>query len=131
MFPFRAFRRLFSAIALLAIVGGALAPSLSHLLYASGGKRYSEICTAQGIRLVATEGQTPDQQGDIKDRLVLKQCPFCTTHAGSFGLPPVADLVFRLPEDGSQFYPPLYLAASRPLFAWATAQPRAPPALSA
>lgn len=129
MFLLRAFRRLFSWIALLAILGGALAPAVSQALHAQGGKSFLEICTAQGTRLIAVDADANPQQSDTP-QVVMEHCPFCVPHAGSQGLLPRSELVFHLPDDGARFYPPLFFSAPRPLFAWAGAQPRAPPFLS-
>lgn len=132
MFRLRAFRRLFSWVALLAILAGALAPAVSHALYSKGGKSFLEICTAQGTRLIAIDagaGAHPSTGG--QHDVVMEHCPFCVPHAGSLGLLPATELVFKLPADGSRFYPPLFFSAPGPLFAWASAQPRAPPVLSA
>ena len=129
MFCLRAFRRLFSWVALLAILGGALAPAVSHALYSQGGKSFLEICTTQGTRLIAVDAHVDPVKGSQHD-VVMEHCPFCVPHAGSLGLLPKTEQVFNLPADGSRFYPPLFFSAPRPLFAWASAQPRAPPVLS-
>jgi uncharacterized SAM-binding protein YcdF (DUF218 family) len=129
MFRLRAFRRLFSWVALLAILGGALAPAVSHAVYSQTGKSFLEICTAQGTRLIAVDADADPVTGG-QHNVVMEHCPFCVPHAGSLGLLPTAELVFKQPADGSRFYPPLFYTAPRPLFAWASAQPRAPPVLS-
>jgi hypothetical protein len=55
-----------------------------------------------------------------------EHCPFCFTHAGSFGLPLAASSV--IPTSGAAAIAPLlFYRAPQPLFAWSTAQPRAPP----
>ncbi|MDB5823483.1 MAG: hypothetical protein JWR21_2187 [Herminiimonas sp.] len=58
-----------------------------------------------------------------------EHCPFCFTHAGSFGLPFVASIV--IPALGAATIAPfLFYRAPRPLFAWTAPQSRAPPFLS-
>lgn len=129
MFRLRLFRRLFGWVALLAILGGALAPAISHAVYQQTGKSFLEICTAQGTRLIAVDADADPGKGSAQ-HVVMEHCPFCVPHAGSLGLLPTTELVFNLPADGFNFYPPLYFSAPRPLFAWASAQPRAPPVFS-
>jgi hypothetical protein len=58
-----------------------------------------------------------------------EHCPFCFTHAGSFGLPFVATIVIPT-VTATTLAPVLFYRAPRPLFAWSVAQPRAPPYLS-
>jgi hypothetical protein len=53
-------------------------------------------------------------------------CPFCATFGADAALPPPAAITIAFAA-GDQPVPPLYLLAPRPLFAWASAQPRAPP----
>lgn len=133
MFRLRVFRRLFSWIALLAILGGALAPAVSHAVYAKTGKSFLEICTAQGTRLIAVDADTASANGALKGAqhdVVMEHCPFCVPHAGSLGLQPAGEIVFILPPDRGNYHPPLFFSAPRPLHAWAVANPRAPPVLS-
>lgn len=58
-----------------------------------------------------------------------EHCPFCFTHAGSFGTPPSAEFTAPL-LIGAAIQPTLFLHSPRPLFSWAAAQARAPPAFS-
>jgi len=65
---------------------------------------------------------TPDDHG-----MHFEHCPFCFTHAGSFGMPPAAK--FSVPLiSSSTAMPQLFLHSSDPLFVWTAAQARAPPA---
>ena len=58
-----------------------------------------------------------------------EHCPFCFTHAGTFGLPVAASIV--IPNPGAAAIAPLlFYRAPQPLFAWIAAQPRAPPITS-
>ncbi len=56
-------------------------------------------------------------------------CPFCFTHAGSFGLSPVIFLANQMGMSVA-LRPSLFYLSPQPLFTWTSAQPRAPPALS-
>lgn len=131
MFHLRVFRRLFGWIALLAILGGALAPAISHMAdHDRADKAVLEVCTAEGARMVTMHGDADPVKNDKPLHFSLEHCPFCIPHAGSLGLLPSSVLVFHLPADGAQYFPPLFLSAPYPLFVWASAQPRAPPVFS-
>jgi hypothetical protein len=99
-------RRFTAWIACFAILLAALAPSISHAMAGAGStSAWIEICSIAGTRFV------PADDG------------------GSPGLP--SNPLLTLPViDGKPVLPSLYYQASRPLFAWASAQSRAPPALS-
>lgn len=58
-----------------------------------------------------------------------EHCPFCFTHAGSFGLAPVIFLASQMGMSVT-LCPALFYLSPHPLFAWTSAQPRAPPAIS-
>ena len=58
-----------------------------------------------------------------------EHCPFCFTHAGSFGLAPVIFLANQMGMSVA-LCPALFYLSPHPLFAWTSAQPRAPPAVS-
>jgi hypothetical protein len=119
-------------MAFCAILLASLAPSISHAVAAAKGipNGWTEICTVSGAKLVKIGGDTPESKLPAPVKAShLEHCPFCLNHAVSLGLPPGVDFVIPAME-GSHVLPPLFYQASRPLFAWATAQPRAPPALS-
>lgn len=119
-------RRL-SWIACLAIFGLALAPTISHALaHATGTSAWAEVCTPQGTKLVALDEAgsgpvTPAAGGGHLDH-----CPLCGLGSSPVAPPPVMVPVTLLIDLGNAT-PPLFLRAPRPLFAWAAAQPRAPP----
>jgi hypothetical protein len=58
-----------------------------------------------------------------------EHCPFCFTHAGSFGLAPVIFFTNQM-DMTVALRPALFYRSHQPLFAWISAQPRAPPAIS-
>jgi hypothetical protein len=119
-------------IAFCAILLAALAPSISHAVAAAKGipNGWTEICTVDGAKLVKLDG-TSSSEAPAPDKKAthFEHCPFCLHHAVSLGLPPNADFVMPSIE-GSPVLPALFYQASRPLFAWAAAQPRAPPVVS-
>lgn len=122
------FRRPFAVwIACLAILAAALMPTVAAAMQAKSSF-LGDICTAAGLKVGAAPAQTDDGAG-TKAAHHLKHCPYCFTHAGSFGLPPDSAIV--LPAAAGRFeHPLLFYRAPRPLFAWTAAQPRAPPFLS-
>lgn len=112
-------RRFAAWITCFAILFGALAPSISQAVAVSQGGAWAEICSASGSKLIKIDG------ADIG--LHVEHCPFCATHAGSFGLPPSAGFVLPL-LDTRDTYPSLFYHAPRKLPVWTAAQSRAPPA---
>lgn len=119
-----AHRRLTTWIAALAILLAALAPSLSHALASAGRPSWVEICTTQGSRWVPS-GENDSERAPPSAH-VLEHCPYCSLHAPTLDLPPVAHLM-HLPLRLSHQVPLAFLAAPRTLHTWVSAQPRAPP----
>ncbi|THF60841.1 DUF2946 domain-containing protein [Pseudothauera rhizosphaerae] len=118
-------------IAAFAVMLAALAPTLTHALsWVSGAQvKWTEVCTVAGVKLVAVSDDGGDPAGSSDgglNGLQVDHCPYCHPHAGSFALPPADVPALRVPAGGEPL-PPLFLNASRPLFAWASIQPRAPP----
>ncbi|MDC8757192.1 DUF2946 domain-containing protein [Janthinobacterium fluminis] len=125
-------RRFTAWIACFAILLAALAPSISHAIAADdSSSAWIEICSIAGTRFVqadSDDGQ-PLSPASIEQSLHFDHCPFCSAHGGAPGLP--SSPMVTLPVlAGKPVLPPLYYQASRPLFVWASAQSRAPPALS-
>ena len=118
-------------IAFLAILLSSLAPAISHAVAAAKGtaNAWVEICTVAGDKRVRADS-APDAESPApaEHATHFEHCAFCQTHAGAIGWLPAA---FAMPVIlGSHVLPSLFYQSSRPLFAWAVAQPRAPPALS-
>lgn len=114
-----------SWIACFAILLSALAPTWSHSFRSEVPTGWAEICSATGAKLIKLD-EPGKSSGEGSDAQAMKHCPYCSTHATVLGLPPAPptglildNLAFHVPE--------LFLAAPRTLFAWASAQPRAPP----
>lgn len=121
--------RLFAAwTALVAIVLGAVIPAMSHALghAASKDKRWVEVCTVAGTKLVAVDVQSNDDP--TSHLLAAERCMFCASH-GAVTLPAqqIPPLILK---GGADEFPVLYFHAPRPLFAWITAPSRAPPLLA-
>ncbi|MDZ7813785.1 MAG: DUF2946 family protein [Ideonella sp.] len=115
-----------SWIALLAVFGLALAPTISHAVaHANGATPWTEICTPQGIKLVSLTGEELPADATLSPHS-LEHCALCGL-AASPAAPPAASAGPALHQGLSQAVPELFLQAPRPLFAWASAQPRAPP----
>lgn len=125
-----AMQRLTLCIAMCAILMTALAPSISHAIAAASNvpNAWSEICSVDGSKLVKLSG---DQQppAPVNHTTHFEHCPFCMMYAVNFGMSLSAGL--KLPVlEVTHITPTLFYQASRPLFAWTTAQPRAPPFFS-
>lgn len=111
-------------IAVVVILLASVAPSLTHALgIAQGGSRI-EVCTAQGSKWI-------DEAGDESPTApfaahVFEHCPYCSIHVPGLGMPPSPMRAPLLIESHGE-YPVAFYAAPRTLFAWRSAQPRAPP----
>lgn len=119
-------RTVFAWIASFAVLLASVAPSIAQAFQRSGPGSWTEICTVLGNKLVAVDGTQFDSEPPVPAKHLLQHCPFCTLHVTALGMPPNplsvpawVPLGFALPG--------LMLVAPRTLFAWATAQPRAPP----
>lgn len=121
-------------LALFAMLAAALLPTFSHAIHAAhGGQGWVEVCTGQGIRLVALGEalgveQSADPGSSEPQTTHLDSCLYCGC-SPVMGLPPSTAgpaWMARL----AAFEPPLFLHAAHTLFAWRTAQPRGPPSFS-
>ncbi|MFL6718139.1 MAG: DUF2946 domain-containing protein [Burkholderiaceae bacterium] len=136
-------QRITTWIAIFAVLLASLAPSVSHALAASGWTGYlneAERCSegdehASGHAApmhehdVHASHEAPASQSSADHALHFEHCPFCFTHAGSFGTAPTAEFVTPL-ISGSAVLPLLFFHSPHPLFSWAAPQARAPPAFS-
>ena len=114
------------------ILAGALLPLLSHLTLARDAAVWTEVCTVTGARFVRldVERTSPAPASDPDDRgmtSMMERCPYCAIHASVPALPP-APLVWHLHDSLAFERPRLFFLAPRPLYAWASALARAPPA---
>jgi Protein of unknown function (DUF2946) len=117
--------------AVAALLGLALLPTVSHALaWAQGGRTvWAEICTAQGPRLVAIDDAAAGQDSPATSAAHLEHCPFCAQASAVAGPPPAPITVPVVPAERTG-PPARFFAAPHTLFAWSSAQPRAPPAVS-
>jgi hypothetical protein len=123
-------------IACLAILFNALVPLVSHAMDAMSPAPAPivmdlEVCTALGMQAMpltlAPAGPAKQDGGDSGMlHKNMNHCAWCAAHASPHGLPPPISAALN-PAAGRDAYPPLYYQASRPLFPWSLAQPRAPP----
>ena len=129
MFLTRLHRRITTWVALLALVMGALAPTVTQAMVAAGDRSdWLEVCSVSGMVWVkADTGEVAQQQPDGSAPLgeAGQHCPWCTLHGGVAGLPtPQAQL--PLPPRLTDL-PPAFYRAPLSATVWAPAQSRAPP----
>ncbi len=118
-------------IASFAILLSALLPTLSHAFLSDVPGSWVEVCSVTGAKLVqadagdqsAATGGTSAPSADVH---AIKHCPYCACHVDLISVPSADGAGLRMANLG-QHVPELFLAAPRPLFAWASARPRAPP----
>lgn len=132
MIFFRQNRRFIAWLATFAIVLNTLMPAVSHAMSASADKGvWQEICSATGNKFILVTAdldiKAPAKNSD--DAKTMQHCPYCVPHAGSFALAASAQVTVTAPQ-ASYSFPPLFYHSPRPLFAWASSSPRAPPASS-
>ncbi len=105
----------------------ALLPTLSHALSAARGlSNWAEVCTPQGLRLVALDGTAVP---DAAPAVHLEHCPLCALQNAAAAPPPAAAVVLPLVLHGAEV-PALFLQAPHTLFAWRSPHPRGPPVFS-
>ena len=122
--------RLSTRIALFAVLLVSLAPTVSHAIAAANGSNnhWVQVCTGFGIKWVKLDSNgMPQSPAPTVSHL--DHCPFCSNHIGAIDILPAS-----VPQQpivlGVESFPDLFLISHRPLFAWASAQPRAPPLVS-
>ena len=109
---------------MLAILFGALAPTLSHALVPAAAQSLEfPVCSAMGHTAAAKLPGFPEPAADP-----YKHCPYCVDQHHVPALLPQA--ITALLAIGGQVLPSLFYAAPTPLFHWAAPQSRAPPRLS-
>ena len=126
---FSRFGRKFSSwMAILAVLVGALAPTLSHALRGDAPDGWVEVCTRLGSKWVSVdadhEGSSAPQSAPTAGS---EHCVYCSLNLSGAALLPAAQEVDLLALHFE--VPLLFLAAPRTPFAWQAAQARAPPPL--
>lgn len=116
-------------MALSALLGLALVPSMSRALAAGDASGpWAEFCSVTGIQPLSN-GAPSDSGPEQNNGKHFEHCPLCSHHGGMLGLPPAPTTTLAVLVEAVSA-PRLFYRAPRPLFAWASAQPRAPPVLS-
>lgn len=125
----RLYRRVSAWVALLALVFGALAPTVTQAMVADGDRAdWLAVCSVSGMVWVQADtgevrDRQPDSSGPMSD--ASPHCLWCMLHGGVAGLPADQhgiDLPPRLTD-----LPPAYYRAPLAATVWAPAQSRAPP----
>lgn len=137
----RLHRRWMAWVAALAILLGALAPTVSHGMraWSHSPVTWVEVCSSTGAKLIAISSgsglsqatalsKQDQERGLPSGEHAGEHCPFCLVHANDVALLPATLPVVALATPGAQALPRLFLHAPRTLFAWAPSQARAPPA---
>jgi hypothetical protein len=116
----RAAKRVSSWIAILAVAMISFAPAVSQALSQAGLGSFEEDCASHALTSAHHEDDTAPQLR------IVDHCNYCSMHFTALALPMPPTLAHAAPEPGSD-PPPLLLAGPSTMFAWAAAQPRAPP----
>ncbi len=122
--------RLTAWLALFAVLLGALTPTISRALLASGQiDGWVEVCTAAGMKYVnPLTAAEVDPQTDLQ--AFAEACPYCAAHAGSFALAAALPAVDTASLSPQQQLPltgaPLRMGSTDVVLP----APRAPPRLS-
>ncbi|WP_428422631.1 DUF2946 domain-containing protein [Methylibium sp.] len=120
----------FHCVALSALLGLALVPTLSRALAAGDASGpWAEFCSVTGIQPLADSAPSDPDSDPARGAKHLDHCPLCGHHCNMLALPPAQVGSVPLLVAASD-RPALFYLAPRPLFAWTSAQPRAPPVLS-
>eukprot|EP01136_Pigoraptor_vietnamica_P016485 Opistho-1_new@60513 len=124
----RVHRRFTTWLALLAVVLGALAPTVAQAVVASSDRAaWVEICSVSGMVWVkadtgeraGVEHDGPAPMGDAA-----QHCAWCSLH-GAAGLPPLITVAEPAPRQTG--LPPAFYRAVALSGTWAPPQARAPP----
>jgi hypothetical protein len=113
-----------SWIAMLAILFGALAPTLSHAFVRADAQALAfPVCSAAGHAVPDVKNTGIDLGVDP-----FKHCPFCADQHHAPGLLPQSPATMLV--IGSPVLPSLFYQAPEPLFHWAATRSRGPPLVS-
>lgn len=127
MFLSRVHRRFTAWLAVLAMVLGALAPTVAQAVVASSDRAgWVQVCSVSGMIWVQADTGTPSSDSPsapVAD--VSMHCPWCTLHGGAADLPPVSLMAEPLPRQTEP--PPDFFRAVTLTGTWAVAHARAPP----
>lgn len=109
---------------LCAVAMSAMAPGIARALaaWSGDGAPWQVVCVSPATGKSGTPADELATDG-------MASCPYCLLRA-DLAAPPPALPAMLLPPLLAQAVPVLFLQAPRPLFAWHSAQPRAPPLLA-
>jgi hypothetical protein len=109
-----------------AIILSSLGPTISQAIsIAQNGNGFAvEICTLSGPKMVQVDTDFESQSDESKK----DHCSLCSSQASSL-IQLVANIYFSKPVN-KDWTPTLFYQASKPIFAWLSASPRAPPQIS-
>lgn len=122
-------KRLTAWLAICAILIASFAPTIAQAVHSTthASPHLTEIC------------HTPAAAGEVSDRPAndghhapadhTEHCPFCRIYSDLPVLPPASNQLV-MAAGTRTVYPDLFYLSPRPLFMWASAQPRAPPLIS-
>ena len=109
--------RLFACFALVAMLGLALAPSVSHALSAQQASNpWTQICSSSAS----------GEQSGGGAAMHLEHCALCCVAASAIGMPPALVALLPAPQAAARVAVPAR-AAAHARFAWRPPQARAPP----
>jgi hypothetical protein len=113
-------------LALLALLWGALVPTLAQAVVSSSDRQgWVEVCSASGVLWLRVDGgaEAPTgKPGNMADASA--HCPWCPMQ-GAAGLPPEPALA--TPVGVQSGVPTTAFTSVRPAAVWSSAQSRAPP----
>lgn len=115
----RSQQRWLARAVMLLVALALLAPTISRALHhlEAVNSPWNQVCSAPLIDSLPAGGHAAP---------TLEHCPLCALQAAP-ALPPAEPATLYLLPALAFPLPALFLRAPRPLFAWLTAQPRAPP----
>lgn len=124
----RVHRRFTAWLAMLAMLLGALAPTVAQAVVLSSDRsQWVEVCSASGMLWVKADADTSlaAEHGSAPVSDASMHCPWCTLHGGAAGLPPSVTMA-GLHSLSSPALPAFQRVV--PLAGiWAVAHARAPP----
>lgn len=123
-------QQLFVWLALLGVLFGTLAPTISHAMASHHPEMIEmQICSAAGTMTMLVDVGERDAPALDPAMHMFDHCPYCSQNGHLPGLLPSTQIVLPAPTL-STGYPDRFYQSATPLFPWTAASPRAPPVLS-
>ena len=123
----RMHRILIAWSAMLAIMFGALAPTLAHALTSGSDRGVGmEICGSTGMFLMAAEATPSDEDGSADPQARQQHCLWCSLHASNVAVPVQAIVTTPLLRCAQEM-PPAFYRVGFTSAVWRKALSRAPP----